>query len=132
MTWTPGVYGETLEGVRLETRWRQDLDEGRLDEIFTRLDIQPRDDLHYGLVWYKVDNRFSLAEFQLDWRFADRWALAVLAPWTFTGAPSRNSSLAIRRYFHDLVVEVGVSRSSADGRSGFFFNFAPRFLVDRR
>jgi len=43
------------------------------------------------------------------------WALAVLAPWTFTAPPAATPP-----------------SPSADGRSGFFFNFAPRILVDRR
>ncbi len=130
MTWTPGTYGETLEGLRVDTRLRQNLHEGNLVEFFGRLAVRPHERLEYGVALQKVDGLFSQAQAFIDWRLADEWGLRLVQPHNFTGGASKRSQLALRHYSHDLVLEVGVERDQSQGQTGFFFNLQPRFLVE--
>lgn len=132
VNWTPGVYGKTLEGVVVDTRIRQDLQQGRLDEIFTRITIQPdRYRLRYGGTFRRVADLFSIGDVFLDWRFADSWGIGIVQPFTFSGRPSKQARLELRHYSHDFVLSVQYSRDQAAGGSGIAFGIEPRFLNDR-
>ncbi len=130
-TWIPGVHGDTLTGVRAEARVRQDLHTGRWVEQFARLQVQPHERLEYGLGFRKVDGLLSQAEATIDWRVSDDWGLRFVQPYNFVPGASKRSELAVRRYGHDFVFEIGVERDQASGQSGVFFQLVPRFLVDR-
>jgi len=129
--WTPGVYGDPLAGLRVETRVRQDFLDSEYEEIFARMSVSPHERLDYGVAWRKVEDRFSLVELSADWRFSDSWAVRVQQPFSLGGRPSKQSRLELRRYGHDFVFLVGYDRSQADGQSGFHFSLEPRFLSDR-
>ena len=130
VVWNPGVYGQTLEGVRLDVRWRQDLTRGELDELFGRVTLSPDERLSYGASLRKVNDLFSIGEAFVDWRISEEWGLFVSQPYNFTGNASKRSRVALQRYFHDFVVEAGLARNQGTGETGVFFNFTPRFLAE--
>ncbi|MBC8329344.1 MAG: hypothetical protein H8E31_11420 [Planctomycetes bacterium] len=130
-TWTPGVYGPTLEGVRVETRLRQDLHTAQMVEQFVRLAATPHERVEYGLAFRKVDGLVSQVEGTIDWRVSSDWGMRMRQPYNFQPGASKRSELALRRYGHDFVFEVGIQRDQATGESGVFFQLMPRFLVDK-
>jgi len=130
LTWTPGVYGRTLKGIRFDTRARRDLGSGRLEELFTRLTIEPSPRLRYGASLDKVNGVFSTLQTFAEWRINDTWGLQLLQPFDFVGNVGDRSRLSLLRHGHDFVFEIGVARDQSTGQTGFFFNLTPRFLVD--
>ena len=129
-TWTPGVYGKTLEGVRVETRLRQDLHTAELVEQFARLIAAPHERVQYGLAFRKVEGVVSQVEATMNWRVSDDWGLRLRQPYNFRPGASKRSEMSLLRYGHDFVFEFGLQRDQASGNSGVFFHLMPRFLVD--
>ncbi|KAA3611593.1 MAG: hypothetical protein DWQ01_05755 [Planctomycetota bacterium] len=133
LDWTPGVYGPTLRGVRLESRIRQDLHRGNLEEVFARLSIQPDPQgLRYGAAFRKVDHRFSAGEVFAEWRFAEAWEIQLRQPFTLSGNAGRSTRVELYYYGHDFVFSVGYTRDQARGGTGVGFGIEPRFTRERR
>ncbi|TAH37143.1 MAG: hypothetical protein EYC70_09185 [Planctomycetota bacterium] len=139
IVWTPGVYGRTLgptadsehaRGLQVETRIRDDLHRGELEEFFTRFSVAPHDRLRYGFDFYKVNDLFSTISAYAEYRISSGWGVLARVPYEFTGETSRDAELSFRHYAHDFVVEFGLRRDEASGLSGFSFSVQPRFLVD--
>ncbi|RMH05007.1 MAG: hypothetical protein D6702_01490 [Planctomycetota bacterium] len=130
-TWTPGVQGEALAGVRVETRIRQDLHRAKWVEQFARLSVRPHERVEYGLAFRRVEGLVSQLEGTIDWRLSSEWGLRLRQPWNFRPGATKRSEAALLRYGHDFVFEFGAEYDQAGGSRGVFFRLMPRFLADR-
>ncbi len=131
--WIPGAPGSQLEGVSLESRLRHDVSASTTQEIFTRLNVRPGEQLSYGLEYFETEGTptdFAYGSLFAGWRFTERWALGFRESRTFSGDAGVRTNYAAQYYGHDFLFEFGYSRSQTSGDVGLYFNLTPRFFFD--
>lgn len=133
VTWTPGSYTESLEGIRWDARVRHDFDRAETEEIFTRILVRPDSSLYYGADYYEVNrtsNDVAIGSLFGGVRFSEEWAVGFRQSENFDGEAGLRSAWAAQHYGHDFLFEFGYQRSQATGESGIYFNISPRFFSD--
>jgi hypothetical protein len=131
--WSPGAPGAMLDGVRFEGRLRHDFIADKTQEIFTRVDIRPGEQLSYGLDYYETEGTpadFAYGSIYAGWRFTERWALGFRESENFSGDAGVRTNYAVQYYGHDFLFETGYTRHQTSGDVGFYFNITPRFFFD--
>lgn len=133
ITWTPGSYTESLDGVRWDARIRHDFNRAETEEIFTRILVRPDSSLYYGADYYEVNrtvNDVAIGSLFGGVRFSEEWAVGFRQSENFDGQAGLRSAWAAQHYGHDFLFEFGYQRSQATGESGIYFNVSPRFFSD--
>ena len=133
VTWTPGDYAESLEGLRWDARLRHDFNRAETEEIFTRVLVRPDSSLYYGADYYEVNrssNDVAIGSLFGGVRFSEEWAVGFRQSENFDGEAGLRSAWAAQHYGHDFLFEFGYQRSQATGESGIYFNISPRFFSD--
>ena len=133
LNWTPGNYGDALDGVRWESRIRHDFRVAETEEIFTRLTVRPDRSFYWGLDYYEVNRTvrdFAIGSVFGGLRFTEEWALGFRQSENFDGNAGLNSAWGAQYYGHDFLFEFGYTRVQASGESGIYFNVSPRFFFD--
>ena len=133
LTWTPGVYNKTLEGVQWDARVRHDFDRGLTEEVFTRISVRPDNSYYYGADYYAVSETsldFALATLFGGIRFSEEWALGFRQSENFEGNAGLRSAYAAQYYGHDFLFEFGYQLVQSTGEEGVYFNISPRFFAD--
>lgn len=133
VTWTPGVYHKTLNGIRWDARVRHDLDRSTTEEVFTRITVRPDNSFYYGADYYAASETgldFALGAVFGGMRFSEEWAFGFRQSENFEGNAGLRSAYAAQYYGHDFLFEFGYQIVQSTGEEGVYFNVSPRFFAD--
>jgi hypothetical protein len=121
-------FGEVPVG--LEQDLRRDLDSGKTLYSRTILAVQPTESLLMQLghqhAWEGIGGGiFETASLDMRYRINPKWELGVTNYTNIQDGGSLASEFTLRRFSHDFVLEIEVTRYAGEGGTGVGLNFMP-------
>ncbi|MDF1838870.1 MAG: hypothetical protein P1V35_13450, partial [Planctomycetota bacterium] len=116
--------------VGLEHDFRQELDGNRTLYSRTIIAVQPTEDLLMQLghqhAWENAGGGiFETASLDMRYRISRKWELGVTNYTNIQDGGSLASEFTLRRFSHDFVLELEVTRYAGEGGTGIGLNFMP-------
>ena len=130
-SWRPGTQAHSaLAPLTADLRLRRNFGEDESEETFSRVGITPNNNLNYGVSVQRVENLFNYTNVWTNWRLTESLGFQMELPLSSGDSIGRRSQMAFSWFAHDFVFDFGAKRDTSVGETAFFFNLAPRFLLD--
>ncbi|MCH2101931.1 MAG: hypothetical protein MK209_08435, partial [Planctomycetes bacterium] len=136
-TWSPGVRGGVLRGIRATSNLRYRWDTDAIEEWYGLLSLAPQTNWRLSINRRLLnqpeapDAAFKSVGFSADWRINESFELRGGRTFSARGNSTTSTRYGLVYYGHGFAFEFYTARNDFTGESRYGVNIVPCFLVER-